>query len=109
MCFDPLGPGPCLRSNYDIAEVYSWGHETHEPLVEDGEIRLDTLLHIRNFWQRHLLSTREQSFATSYEEDVQRKPREWLRPLEDPIPVMGYWYGYYCWYSLFSLVACTAY
>ncbi|EED23658.1 conserved hypothetical protein [Talaromyces stipitatus ATCC 10500] len=88
MCFDPLGPGPCLRSNYDITEVYSYHHEFHHSLIdENGMICFDTLLHIRNFWQRHLLSARENSYASSYG-NVTRRPREWVQPLEAKVTTM---------------------
>lgn len=95
MCLDPLGVGPCLRSNYDIARVYSYDELYDEPLVKDGKVRLETLLHIRNFWQRHLLSSREQSFITSYASS-EPKPKEWSRPLDQIELPTGCWNGYYC-------------
>ncbi|OKL58892.1 hypothetical protein UA08_05778 [Talaromyces atroroseus] len=94
LCLNSHDARPCLRSNYDIAQVYAYQDLIREPLVQMGDVKLETLLHIRNFWQRHLLSSREQTFVSSYL-DTEPKPKAWNRPLEQVEIPTGCWTGYY--------------
>ncbi|KAK2788938.1 hypothetical protein FQN52_006471 [Onygenales sp. PD_12] len=53
-----------LRTDYDLAVVY--GFAAPPPLISDGDIDLFQLLHIRNFWKRHLTNPGEDTFYAVY-------------------------------------------
>lgn len=53
----------CLRTDYDIGSVYSYGSTSNEPLVSITKLDLEKILHIRNFWQRHLTNPDEATFS----------------------------------------------
>lgn len=76
---DPIdGTGPaiknkCTRTEYDIGAVYSHGKELTEPFIDHQKLDLATLLHMRSFWSRHLLSRAEQTYRDSFA----RLPDDW--------------------------------
>ncbi|PIG86387.1 hypothetical protein AARAC_008389 [Aspergillus arachidicola] len=78
---DPLDPKMsvrCLRTDYDIANVYSYQTEITRPLIDIKKLELPTILHIRNFWVRHLLSPNEATYCTSYAKlPVDQRPKVW--------------------------------
>jgi hypothetical protein len=93
----------CLRNDYDIGAVYSFQADISEPLVNIEKLDLEKILHIRNFWLRHLLNSDEATFDSSYTSLCQR-PKA-TRPLADSESCLGtHWLGYYCelWRTLYS-------
>lgn len=86
----------CLRTDYDIGAVYSYDVDTPRTLVDSKEIDFVKLLHIRNFWLRHLLNTDEATYSDSYRMFPEpRRPRVggcFGRDGELPTT----WIGYYC-------------
>lgn len=83
----------CLRTDYDVGVVYGYRAENSRPIVHENKIDLEKLLHIRNFWLRHLLCPTEATFHASYINLAPRyKPRSWgeLAPSDDESPWMGY-------------------
>ncbi|KIV77781.1 hypothetical protein PV11_09561 [Exophiala sideris] len=109
---------PTSRQNYNVDMVYNWGFE-FETLYRkfQGQFVLDTyeLLHIRNFWHRHLIdyppgeakedfikrssNTFEHTYAKMARElwavGITAKP--WDKFLEDGLPkeIPLVWYGHY--------------
>jgi hypothetical protein len=85
----------CLRNDYDIGAVYSFQVDIGEPLVNIEKLDLEKILHIRNFWLRHLLNPNEATFYSSYTSLCQR-PKA-TRPRGDSkSSVSTHWLGYYC-------------
>ncbi|CAL5874174.1 uncharacterized protein PFLUO_LOCUS8462 [Penicillium psychrofluorescens] len=56
----------CLRTDYDIGTVYACGDELKIPLIQPDAPNLPNLLHIRNFWLRHLRNHCEGTFFESF-------------------------------------------
>ncbi|PLB34012.1 putative MFS myo-inositol transporter [Aspergillus candidus] len=91
----------CLRTDYDIGAVYSYDVDTPRTLVDSKEIDFVKLLHIRNFWLRHLLNTDEATYSDSYRMFPEpRRPRilrvkpdpdsmNWPRIFQNVIPLLG--------------------
>ncbi|KAJ5081440.1 hypothetical protein NUU61_009704 [Penicillium alfredii] len=68
LALDPSISGQgCLRTDYDIGIVYSfYNRPDGRPLFGHKRLSLTTLLHMRNFWQHHLLSPHEITFHESF-------------------------------------------
>lgn len=88
----------CLRTDYDIAAVYAYQADIAEPLVSSiAKLDLHKVLHIRNFWLRHLMNPDEATFHSSFS-----KLPEYHRPkgrksfLEDGSGLSTHWLGYEC-------------
>lgn len=96
MVLDPSMFCRCLRTDYDIKAVYSYGVDTPRTLVDSKGIDLVKLLQIRNFWVRHLLNTDEATYSDSYRElwELQR-PRTGGR-FGGSFELPKQWMGYYC-------------
>ncbi|GIK03759.1 hypothetical protein Aspvir_007833 [Aspergillus viridinutans] len=94
LVLDPSMAFYCLRNDYDIGVVYSFQVDISEPLVSVDKLDLEKILHIRNFWLRHLLNPNEATFYSSYTSLCQR-PKA-TRPLADSKScVSTHWLGYY--------------
>ncbi|QRD86105.1 sugar and other transporter-domain-containing protein [Aspergillus flavus] len=79
LALDPKMSVRCLRTDYDIADVYSYQTEITRPFIDIKKLELPTILHIRNFWVRHLLSPNEATYCTSYAKlPVDQRPRTML-------------------------------
>lgn len=73
------------------------------PPPREPQYRLDmhTLLHIRNFWQRHFTEDRHGIGENTYSTMVRSllasgiTPREWDQPLQEFSPFDKNWYGHY--------------
>jgi hypothetical protein len=100
---DPIdGTGPtiknkCSRTEYDIGAVYSHGKELTEPFIDHQKLDLSTLLHMRSFWSRHMLSRAEQT----YHESFARLPDDWKPQARktdagQEAKLSVSWFGYYC-------------
>ncbi|EPS34098.1 hypothetical protein PDE_09060 [Penicillium oxalicum 114-2] len=86
----------CTRSEYDPAVVYSLGDDLSTPFVEHEKLDLARLLHIRGFWQRHMLNRAEQTFYETFirlPETVRPQARKTFNDLEANIAIC--WLGYY--------------
>ena len=85
-----------LRTDYDIAVVYGYG-STAMPIVSQGEAKLGQVLHIRNFWKRHLTNADENTFYNSYRTLVaNQRPKGWTTNLKARPSLSACWLGYYC-------------
>lgn len=100
---DPIdGTGPtiknkCTRTEYDIGAVYSHGKELTEPFIDHQKLDLPTLLHMRSFWSRHMLSRAEQTYRDSFArlpDDWKPQARKTDAGQEAKLSVS--WFGYYC-------------
>ncbi|OOF97676.1 hypothetical protein ASPCADRAFT_513362 [Aspergillus carbonarius ITEM 5010] len=92
LALDPLMSVRCLRTDYDIGAVYTYGVETR-PVVNSNKLDLEKILHIRNFWLRHLLNPGEATFCASYSSlPSSYKPTPWgkVAPVEASAPWLGY-------------------
>jgi hypothetical protein len=87
----------CCRKDYDAGAVYSFESDIKKQLVDSGKLDLEKMLHIRNFWLRHLLDPNEATYYASF-----HKLGENLRPtgqkplLEESSKPSSYWLGYDC-------------
>ncbi|KAK5075971.1 hypothetical protein LTR64_008583 [Lithohypha guttulata] len=121
---------PSSRENYDLTRVYNYNKPCKPLLVrlEDKErphnpleskrfpnlrssppgpqqrgykLDIHTVLHIRNFWQRHISDDTqgigENTYASMAANLVAHNkiPRRWQRPLTEHIPVETNWIGHY--------------
>lgn len=74
---------------------------TPEPEEPRYRLNTHTLLHIRNFWQRHFTKDIRGVGENTYVSVVHSlaavgiRPQEWNRPLHEPIPFHTSWYGHY--------------
>ena len=85
-----------LRTDYDIAVVYGYG-STAMPIVSQDEVQLGQILHIRNFWKRHLTNTDEDTFYNSYRTlGADQRPKGWTTNLKAKTRLGACWLGYYC-------------
>jgi hypothetical protein len=85
-----------LRTDYDVAVVYGYG-STAIPIVSQDEVKLEQILHIRNFWKRHLTNTDEDTFYSSYQAlTADYRPKGWTANLKDKASLSVCWVGYYC-------------
>jgi hypothetical protein len=87
----------CLRTDYDIATAYSYDGPPETPFISTEKLNLRKLLHIRNFWQRHLTNPDEGTFYTSFPSLCkERRPKPWEECICDDIKLGNFWLGYYC-------------
>ncbi|PYH97556.1 MFS myo-inositol transporter [Aspergillus ellipticus CBS 707.79] len=66
LALDPLMSVRCLRKDYDIGVVYSYGADVSNPIGTQESLDLERILHICNFWLRHLLNPDEATFYSSF-------------------------------------------
>lgn len=65
------------------------------------ELNMHKLLHIRNFWQRHLVDNTQAVNEHTYSSMAKallahgKMPRKWEHPLQERIPITTEWYGHY--------------
>lgn len=118
------------KTDYDLARIYNWDqpfvllYERLPDLAPEStpppqsslfpnlrretpspkwrfKLNMNTLLHIRNFWHRHLTEARamggEETFVNTAAElaEVGIVPRAWNCPLQEPTPLQTQWYGLY--------------
>lgn len=89
-------PVRCLRTDYGIADVYSYQIEFTRPLIHLKKLELPTILHIRNFWVRHLLSPNVATYCTSYAKlTVDQRPKVWST-IKENVELGANWVGYWC-------------
>ena len=87
----------CLRTDYNIGAVYAYGSELNGPFVEHEELDLEPFLHMRNFWQRHLLNMHEETFFESFSQlPMDLKPKLLRRHDVNSTGLSDSWIGYYC-------------
>ncbi|KAJ5403833.1 hypothetical protein N7509_003704 [Penicillium cosmopolitanum] len=87
---------PCSRYDYELAIAYSFGSEANGPYITHNNLDLIKLLHIRSFWQRHLLEPEEMSFYLTFKdlaEDHKPKMRKGYGATESELS--SSWIGYY--------------
>jgi hypothetical protein len=86
-----------LRTDYDIGQIYSYGIVEHKPFVSGTKVHLDRLLHIRNFWQRHLTNPDEDTYYKAFQKLAGgQRPKAWDRPLSEGGGLKSSWLGFYC-------------
>ena len=106
-----------LGENYDIELIYLWNKPLETifrplPLADTTSVRavsltsnaerkfsldLHCLLHIRNFWHRHLSEQEPTSYANmaSALGRLKRMPKKWTKPLQEPLEMGENWVGHY--------------
>ncbi|PGH02145.1 hypothetical protein GX51_04849 [Blastomyces parvus] len=89
-----------LRTDYDLKIVYRCDSSTPAiPITapdDEGNIDLYQLLHIRNFWKRHLTNPDEDTFYKSYHNIPEiMRPRAWEEGLGNKGSLGTRWLGYY--------------
>lgn len=90
-----------LRTDYDIAAVYKYGLPSSQ-IFAPGKVYLEPLLHIRNFWKRHLTNPDEATFYHSFKGlPPGRRPKAYSPGLSTNSDLGTHWLGYYCKASLF--------
>ncbi|KAJ5714994.1 uncharacterized protein N7483_012175 [Penicillium malachiteum] len=101
LCLTPLALDPeicvgCHRENYDIDKVYSYTKDPSGPWIEGNNLDLGTLLDIRSFWQRHLLTSNEGTFYKSFLRLTESlKPQFRKTDGSNPTSLCTSWLGYY--------------
>lgn len=96
LAIDPEVSYRALRTDYDIAVVYKYGIPTSR-LFLPGEVYMEPLLHIRNFWKRHLTNPDEATFYASFRGlSSGRRPHAWSSDLNARTDLGKNWLGYYC-------------
>jgi hypothetical protein len=111
------------KTDYDLARVYNWqlpfsmlfqylpDINLNDPLVSSSgesppvkmhfKLDINTLVHIRNFWHRHLTEAKamggEETFANMAADlaKVGISPKAWTQPLQQPSKLQNRWYGHY--------------
>lgn len=103
LALDPRLGFRSLRTDYDMACIYGSDTTTLQPLIsENSEIDLQQVLHIRNFWKRHLTNKDEDTFYPSYVElTIDREPKSWQANPAAVKELGTRWIGYYCMTSFF--------
>lgn len=88
----------CLRTDYDIKSVYSFEENLDHPFITTlDNLDLVKLLHIRNFWQRHLTNPDEATFYSSFAKLPERqRPKMRKNSLAGSSELGAFWLGYYC-------------
>lgn len=87
---------PCLRSEYELAIVYSFGSEPVGPYIPHDNLDLTKILHIRSFWQRHLLELDEMTYYITFSYlDEDHKPKMRKSYGIDESQLSSSWLGYY--------------
>lgn len=101
LCLTHLAISPemgyrALRTDYDMAVVYKYGLPTSQIFVP-GKVYLRSLLHIRNFWKRHLTNPDEATFYHTFKKlSPGRRPQAWAPDLSTNTDLGTHWLGYYC-------------
>ncbi|KAJ5304661.1 uncharacterized protein N7443_004321 [Penicillium atrosanguineum] len=72
MSLDMTVTQACGRPGYDIGTVYSFQEDIDGPFIKHETLDLNKLLHIRSFWQNHLLNSQE---STNFSEIYSNLPR----------------------------------
>ncbi|KAE8349028.1 hypothetical protein BDV28DRAFT_152269 [Aspergillus coremiiformis] len=85
----------CLRTDYDIAAVYSYQTEITRPLIDLNSLDLPKILHIRNFWLRHLLNADEATFYTSYAKLPASQRPQLRASINENVELNTSWLGYW--------------
>lgn len=98
-----------LRTDYDLRIVYACDSSITAPPItasDDGEsIDLYQVLHIRNFWKRHLTNPDEDTFYRTYHNLPEiLRPKTWEEGLGNRESLGICWLGYYCTYPPSSLL-----
>jgi hypothetical protein len=96
LALDPERNYRSRRTDYDIAVVYKYDSSDH-PIFFLKRVSLEPLLHIRNFWKRHLTNRDEATFYDSFTSlPESRRPKPWTCELTTA-PILGKrWLGDYC-------------
>lgn len=98
--------GGCLRQDYSIGDVYSYGFEHEAAIYSLKNPPLRRFLHIRNFWQRHLLNAAEGTFHWSFANlPMCHRPKMLKDPTSSTTELSTAWLGYRCMYAL-SCLSC---
>ncbi|EQL31904.1 hypothetical protein BDFG_05804 [Blastomyces dermatitidis ATCC 26199] len=90
-----------LRTDYDLNIVYRCDSSTPDiPIInasnDEENIDLYQLLHIRNFWKRHLRNRDENTFHKSYHNMPKiMRPKAWEEGLGNKGSLGTCWLGYY--------------
>ncbi|KAG5304005.1 hypothetical protein I7I50_10951 [Histoplasma capsulatum G186AR] len=89
-----------LRTDYDLRIVYACDSSITAPPItasDDGEsIDLYQVLHIRNFWKRHLTNPDEDTFYRTYHNLPEiLRPKTWEEGLGNRESLGICWLGYY--------------
>ncbi|KAF7713073.1 Uncharacterized protein PECH_008480 [Penicillium ucsense] len=86
----------CTRFEYDTAVVYSFGDDLTKPFIDHENLDLYRLLHIRSFWQRHMLSRVEQAFYGAFSLLSETARPQLRRTSPDPDWMLNVtWLGFY--------------
>lgn len=86
-----------LRIDYEIEDVYYFKMDISLPLILLSDPDLKRILYIRNFWQRHLINEKEDTFFDAYSTlPANQRPKPWDRPLEEQLKWRASWYGFQC-------------
>ncbi|OJD13084.1 hypothetical protein AJ78_06422 [Emergomyces pasteurianus Ep9510] len=93
-------PFRSLRTDYDLKIVYVCDSTTPVPRItasdDEEEIDLHQLLHIRNFWKRHLTNPDEDTFYRSYRNIPEiMRPKTWEEGFGNENSLENRWLGYY--------------
>ena len=109
------------KTDYDLAVVYNWDHplsllfrdlpfrDWNAPVGAKGfipikwlfKLDINSLVHIRNFWHRHLTESKvmggEETFVNMAAglAEVGISPKSWTQPLQQPSKLQTRWYGHY--------------
>lgn len=88
----------CRRADYDVGAVYSYEADVvPEQLVSLVKLDLEKILHIRNFWLRHLMDSDEGTFYESFSSLPEwHRPKGRKRSPDQVSELSMYWLGYYC-------------
>lgn len=105
LCLTHLAISPemgygALRTDYDMAIVYKYGLPRSQ-IFAPGKVHLESLLHIRNFWKRHITNPDEATFYHTFKDlSPLRRPQAWSPNLSKNPDLGTQWLGYYCAASL---------
>ncbi|RMJ28318.1 hypothetical protein PHISP_00795 [Aspergillus sp. HF37] len=95
VALDPSMCVRCCRKDYDAGAVYSFESDIKKQLVNSGNLDLERMLHIRNFWLRHLLNPDEASYHDSFHKLGENLRPTGQKPLhEESSKPSSYWLGY---------------
>ena len=97
MALDPSMCVRCRRTDYDIGAVYSYDIDIGKQLVSRGELDLGRILHMRNFWLRHLLNPDEATFYNIFHQLPEcLRPRGGECRFEEGLGLSSFWAGFEC-------------
>lgn len=86
----------CLRTDYHIETAYSYDEENVVPVVQREGLELASILDLRSFWQRHLLTRQEATFYESFSRLPSDMKPKMLQTGPSVEKLSGSWLGYYC-------------